>query len=371
MQRECFRKAFSERQNAPVQNFLSLRLLLPQGATLFRVHPNMFFKEESERFSKLLKKLEGTRVAVIGHVRPDGDCIGSQVALCRILRSRGIDAVCVNHHNVPYNLKKFVADTPFFHENEFENDGRTAVSVDCGNLSRLGKSLLEKAFPGGVFAAIDHHETNDFFAAEENIVNPSAAATCHLLAGFCLDCGIEIDATLATALYVGLATDTGQFQYPSTTADVLDIAGTLIRHGASPEFISHELYEQEKFQKLELLQRYLATATLLANGQVAVAWIPKDAFAATGTTREDAENFVNYLRGIAGVKIACQLEQSHTGVKGSLRATDDAMRVDLLAKKLNGGGHIRAAGFNLDGADLDRDREKIIDVILQHLEERK
>lgn len=330
----------------------------------------MYFQEESQRFQRLLEKLDGKRVAVIGHVRPDGDCIGSQVALCRILRARGIDAVCVNHHPVPYNLKNFVADTPFFHENDFENDGRIAVAVDCGNLSRLGKSLLEKAFPQGVFAAIDHHETNEYFASEENIVVPTAAATCHLLAAFCLDCGIPIDAVLATALYVGIATDTGQFQYASTSAEVLEIAGRLLRAGASPDFISRELYEQEKFAKLELLQRYLATAKLLAGGKLAVAWIPKTAFEETGTTREDADNFVNYLRGTAGVQVACQLEQSHTGVKGSLRGSDDRARVDLLAKKLNGGGHIRAAGFNLDGADLDRDRERIFGVIIDHLRER-
>lgn len=332
---------------------------------------NKHFAEESARFEALLKKLDGRRIAVLGHVRPDGDCIGAQLALCRILRARGIDAVCVNHHPVPYNLKSFVRDTPFFREEEFENDGRIAVSVDCGNLARLGKTLLAKAFPQGIFAAIDHHETNEFFASEENIVIPSAAATCHILAAFCEDCGIAFDAPLAEALYVGIVTDTGQFQYSATTADVMALVADLVRAGASPSAISHELYEQEKFGKLELLQRYLATATLFADGQVALAWIPKDAFDATGTSREDAENFVNYLRSLAGVKIACQLEQSHTGVKGSLRASDDWARVDLLAQKLNGGGHIRAAGFNLDGADLDRDREKIIEVILAHLRERE
>ena len=326
-----------------------------------------YFEKESERFAALLKKLDGKRVAVLGHVRPDGDCIGSQLAFCRILRARGIDAVCVNHHDVPYNLKGFVHDTPFFQEDAFDNDGRIGVAVDCGSLSRLGKSLLTKAFPQGIFAAIDHHETNEFFASEENIVIPRAAATCHILAAFCFDLGIELDADLAEALYVGIATDTGQFQYSATTCEVMEIASNLVRVGASPAKISHELYEQEKFQKLELLQRYLATATLLAEGKVAVAWIPKNAFAETGTTREDAENFVNYLRNIAGVKIACQLEQSHTGVKGSLRGAEDYLRVDLLAQKLNGGGHIRAAGFNLDGADLDRDREKIFGVIIAHL----
>ncbi len=330
----------------------------------------MYFEKESKRFGELLRSLEGKRVAVLGHVRPDGDCIGAQVAMCRILLRRGIDAVCVNHHSVPYNLTAFVGDTPFFHEDDFVNDGRIAVSVDCSGLSRVGKSLLEKSFPQGVFAAIDHHESNEFFATNENIVLPRAAATCEILAGFCLDLGITIDATIATALYVGIATDTGQFQYSSTTANLFEIAGALVRCGASPERISREIYEQEKFGKLDLLQRYLATAKLLEGGQIAVAWIPKDAFAATGTTREDAENFVNYLRSIAGVKIACQLEQSHTGVKGSLRGTCDEARVDLLAKKLNGGGHIRAAGFNLDGADLDVDREKIFAVVAEHLRER-
>ena len=327
-----------------------------------------YFEKEDARFASLLEKLEGERVAIVGHVRPDGDCIGAELALCRILRARGIDAVCVNHHAVPYNLKKFVRDTPFFHEDDFVNDGRIAVAVDCGSLSRLGKSLMEKSFPNGVFASIDHHETNEFYAAE-NIVVPNAAATCHILAGLCLDLGIAIDAPLAEALYVGIATDTGQFEYSTTTADVMEIVAELVRRGASPADISHELYEREKFSKLALLQRYLATAELLADGKVAVAWIPKDAFASTGTTREDAENFVNYLRNIDGVKIACQLEQSHTGVKGSLRGVADEFRVDLLAQKLNGGGHIRAAGFNLDGADIDRDREKIIAVVLAHLRE--
>lgn len=329
----------------------------------------MFFEKESTRFAALLEELNGRRIAVIGHVRPDGDCIGAQLALCRILRSRGIDAVCVNHHNVPYNLKNFVRDTPFFHEDEFDNSAapRIAVAVDCGSLSRLGKTLLAKAFPSGkIFASIDHHATNEFYASK-NIVIPAAAATCHILAAFCLDNGIEIDAALAEALYVGIYTDTGRFAYSTTTAQVMEIAAELVRRGADPAKISRELYERERFGKLELLQRYLATATLLADGKVALAWIPKDAFAATGTTREDAENFVNYLRSIDGVRIACQLEQSHTGVKGSLRGADDATRVDLLAQKLNGGGHIRAAGFNLDGADLDTDRGKIVSVVLEHL----
>ncbi len=331
----------------------------------------MFFQKESQQFEKLLRALDGKKIAVLGHVRPDGDCIGAQIALCRILRSRGIDAVCVNRHEVPFNLKKFVAGTPFFSEENFVNDGRIAVSVDCSGVSRIGNEFLAKSFARGIFAQIDHHESNEFFAETENIVVKTAAATSEILAGICLDLGIEIDAKTAAALYVGVATDSGQFQYSSTTSQLFEIAGALIKKGAVPAEISHELYEQEKFSKLDLLQRYLATATLLENGKIAVAWIPKNAFEATGTSREDAENFVNFLRGIASVKIASQLEQTKPGNKGSLRAKSDEVRVDLLAKKFNGGGHIRAAGFNFEGADLDKDREKIFEILIAHLRERE
>ncbi|MDR2982616.1 MAG: DHH family phosphoesterase [Puniceicoccales bacterium] len=101
----------------------------------------LYFPEASAMFRKLMDSLKGKRVVVMGHMRPDGDCIGSQVAMCRFLRYEGIDAICVNHHYVPKYLLGFVGDTPFIHESDFIYDGREAVCTDCADLTRTGKEL--------------------------------------------------------------------------------------------------------------------------------------------------------------------------------------------------------------------------------------
>ncbi len=324
----------------------------------------LYFPEESARFWALLGQLSGAKVAVLGHMRPDGDCIGSQVALCRLLRTAGAEAVCVNHHAVPANLRSFVGDTPFFEEKDFCWDGQVAVCVDCADVTRVGRELLAM-FPR-IAGNIDHHISNTLYA-EENIVLPDTAAACHMLAAFALDNALEIDARTAQALYVGIVTDTGQFKYPSTTAEVLEIAAELVRLGASPRQTTDALYEHDSFGRIELLQRFLASLHLHAGGRICLGEIPQGTFAATGTSREDTEGLVDYPRCIEGVDVAVLLEEMEDGVKGSLRAKETRFRLDQLAKLLNGGGHALAAGFNLPGATLAGDRARIVEIITRHL----
>src|ERR1700739_4613636 len=109
----------------------------------------MYCPEESSRFRTLLDSLKGRKVAVLGHMRPDGDCIGSPGGLCRLLRATGPDAACVTRHAVPRTLKAFVDDTPFLHETEFSADRHAAVAVDCADLTRIGAELLA-FFPDGL-----------------------------------------------------------------------------------------------------------------------------------------------------------------------------------------------------------------------------
>lgn len=324
----------------------------------------LYFPEESARFRALLERLRGAKVAVLGHMRPDGDCIGSQVALCRLLRAEGVEAICVNHHAIPANLRVFVGDTPFFEERDFLWGGQEAVCVDCADGTRIGKDLLA-LFPR-VVGNIDHHISNTRYA-EENIVLPDTAAACQMLAAFALDNGLAIDPTTARALYVGIVTDTGQFKYPSTTAEVLEIAARLIRLGASPQWTTDALYEHDSFGRIELLQRFLASLRLYADGRICIGEIPLGTFGETGTNREDTEGLVDYPRCIEGVDVAVLLEEMPDGVKGSLRAKNTRYRVDQLAKLLNGGGHALAAGFNLSGATLAGDRSRIVETIAKHL----
>jgi phosphoesterase RecJ-like protein len=167
----------------------------------------------------LLAELQGRPVAILGHMRPDGDCIGSQVALARLLLAAGIDALCVNRDRVPPNLAPYVVGVRFLTNAEYVADGRVAVTVDCADATRVGEELLAK-FPAGVHANIDHHASNPDYG-RVNIVVRDAAATCHVLAAAALQEGLPIDAATAKCLHLGILTDTGRFCYRSTTAEVL------------------------------------------------------------------------------------------------------------------------------------------------------
>lgn len=302
-----------------------------------------FFPNESAAFARALDQLPGSRVAVLGHVRPDGDCIGSQVALARILRARGLDVVCYNHHRVPPNCAAFVGDTPFRCDEDGVESDRAAVSVDCADRKRLGP-VLQESFPE-VYLNVDHHISNSCYG-KENLIIGEASATGEILAGLFLDNGIAMDAVTAQALYVGIATDTGQFRFSSTTRRTFDICHRLMEFGADPAGAAMELYEKESPAKLALLQRFLASFTFLCDGKVCLGRIDDEAWSATGASKEDTEGLVDYARAIEGVEIGILLEERDGSLKGSFRAKDPVHRVDQLAAAFNGGGHACAAGFN-------------------------
>lgn len=301
-------------------------------------------------FEALLASIApGDRIAVIGHARPDGDCIGSQVALCRVLRARGVQAVCVNTDPVPRRLAFLVGDTPFQIGRDFLPDGATAdgwraIFVDCADHARPGKRLA------GAFlrplGCVDHHLSNGSYA-EHNIVDSAAAATAEILAGLFLDLGIPIDAVSAQGLYAGIATDTGQFSFPSTTHRVFELTGQLIESGAHPAVASNELYGQESFAKLELLGRFLRSLRRECGGRVCVGVLRRSDFAESGALSEDTEGLVDYARSIEGVEIGALVEERPEGAKASLRAKDPLMRVDQIAATFGGGGHACAAGLNV------------------------
>ena len=320
-------------------------------------------------FAQMLAAIApGERIAVIGHARPDGDCIGSQVALCRVLRARGVEAVCVNADPVPRRLAFLVGDTPFLLGRDFlpegaAIDGWRAVFVDCADHARPGKRLASAFLrPLG---CIDHHLSNGSYA-EHNIVDSAAAATAEILAGLFLDLGITIDAVGAQALYAGIATDTGQFSFPSTTHRVFELTGELIERGANPAVASNQLYAQESFAKLELLGRFLASLRRECGGRVCVGVLRRSDFAETGALSEDTEGLVDYARSIEGIEIGVLVEERPEGAKASLRAKDPAMRVDQIAATFGGGGHACAAGLNV-GESVELLRTQLITAIGAHL----
>jgi phosphoesterase RecJ-like protein len=328
---------------------------------------DQFYPEHSATFARLLDSLAGRKIVVIGHARPDGDCIGSQVALARVLTARGFDVVCVNGDAVPRRLQFLARGMTFLRTDDLlaQPNDRVAIFVDCADHFRAGDRLKER-FPSPA-ANIDHHLSNAGYAAV-NIVDSNSAAACEVLAGIFFDNGLEVDAQAAQALFTGILTDTGQFRFNSTSRRCFLLAGELVARGAKPAEAGYELYERESPGKLQLLQRFLASLQFECDGQVCIGKLPRGIFAETRTTAEDTEGLVDYARSIDGVNIGVLIEERDDGgVKASLRAKDPTFRVDQIAAQFNGGGHACAAGLSVKpGATADF-YSRLLAVIAQKL----
>jgi phosphoesterase RecJ-like protein len=312
-----------------------------------------FYPEFAAGFDRLLAAIAGRKVAVVGHARPDGDCIGSQVGLARVLQAAGHEVVCVNLDAVPRRLEFLAPDIRFLRTDEVvrTSEELAAIFVDCADHARAGERLKGR-FPAPV-GNIDHHLSNPGYAAV-NLVDSASAATCEILAGVVLDRGLALDPLAAQALYAGILTDTGQFRFSSTSRRCFVLAGELVARGAEPARVGYELYERESVGKYQLLQRFLASLRLECGGRACIGTLPDGIFAATGTSPEDTEGMVDYARSIDGVEIAALVELRSDGtIKASLRAKEAAYRVDLVAAQFGGGGHACAAGLNVKHAPAD------------------
>lgn len=308
-----------------------------------------YYPEFSPRFAEFLTQLRGRKVAVVGHTRPDGDCIGSQAALARVLRALGREVACLNPDPVPRRLEFLVKGLTFLRPGDFSANDYAAVFVDCADHDRAGEQLKAR-FPSPV-GNIDHHLSGVAFA-QHNFVDAASAATAEILAGMLLDNGLPVDAATAQGLYVGILTDTGQFRFNSTSRRTFLLGAELLTRGANPAEAGYELYERETAGRLRLLQRFLASLRFECAGRICVGLLPDGVFAETGTLPEDTEGLVDYPRAIDSVDIGVLIEERADGIKASLRAKNPAYRLDLVAAQFNGGGHACAAGLNVKDATI-------------------
>lgn len=324
-----------------------------------------FFAEQSALVARSMDQLKGRQVAVCGHLRPDGDCIGSTVAAVRMFNQLGIDALGINQDETPANLKAFVGDTPLVRAADFHKKEHVAVTVDCADKKRIGNRLVE-LFPE-VALNIDHHISNKAYA-QENLIIAEASATAEILAGIFIDLGYEMDPVTAQALYVGIATDTGQFRFPSTTTKTFEIVRRLCEYGAQPAEAALELYEKESFAKIKLLQEFLNTLKMEFGARVCVGLLEEGVYKKTGANTDDAEGLVDYARSIDGVEIGVLIEERDGSIKASLRAKDPFYRVDHVAKRFTGGGHACAAGLNVEKSSINEFYPQLMEALQEHFE---
>lgn len=320
--------------------------------------------DSQQFFEKAVTSLQGKRVAVFRHIKPDGDCLGSQVATVRLLLQHGVHAFACNQDLIPDPLRFLLGDTPMEEATALTAPVDAVITVDCATQERMGRSVV-KRFPQ-VFLNIDHHISNTQFA-EINIVESAACATAEVLTLLANALSWPLDSLTAQGLYTGIATDTGQFQYAGTTEEVFGLAGQLVAAGADPSEISRQLYSNRLLSSYQLLQRFLCTLQVCGEGRVALGYLKNEDYRQTGCDDADSEGFVDYTRSIKGVLIGVFLYERKSLTKVSIRAELAHFAVHDLASQFGGGGHPCAAGFSVK-EPVERFLPKLLEAVEKHLQ---
>ena len=312
----------------------------------------------------------GRRFALFLHLSPDGDSIGSTLALGLALERLGKRTVWISA-DPPGEAYRFLPGSERFRLwNEVEEDWSqydAAVLLDCADLERVGPARAAIDRIGRVIN-VDHHPSNRRYG-DINLIDPQAAAVGEITARLIDALGVELDAAMAYGLYTAILTDTGSFQYENTRAGTLRLAARLVEAGVRPARVAQAVFESRPQRVLRLLREALGTLEVGAGGRLAWMTVSRAMMDRVGAQRGDTEGFVNYPRSIAGVEVALLFVEEPDGrVRVSWRSNRE-VDVSRLAAAFGGGGHARAAGSTLPGP-LERARVQVLQFVARHLEER-
>ena len=285
--------------------------------------------------------LAAQSVLLFPHINMDGDALGSCVALCCALRNAGKEVYILTEEETPEYVG-FLDQGYCTQNQEIINEPDICMCVDCSETKRFPQRT-NAFFRGKTMICVDHHVTSEPFA-DFNYIDGGAAATCELIYKLLMAMEMEITTEIAEALYTGISTDTGNFQYSNTTKETHLIAAELMDAGIDHNKLTVLLYQSTKAERLRVTCRVLETMEIFADGQAAMACITQQMLDEEGASMEDAEGSIDLLRNIAGVEIAAILkERGSELIKVSMRAKTVA-NVAEIASRFDGGGHIKAAG---------------------------
>lgn len=287
--------------------------------------------------------------AICGHVNPDGDCLGSMLALAGALRAMGKQVDCLLVEDAPIEeglhfLPGFdtLQPAPFY-----TGTPEVFITVDVSIESRIGVCAAIRA-KSALTISIDHHRGDKTYS-QLHYVDPDAPAACLLIWNLIKLLPVKVTPDIALCAYTGLMTDTGRFQYQNTNAESYRAAAEMVAAGVRPDIPAREVFQSRSMASLRLEGRLLERMELLHDGRFSFSYLTRADFAEFQASKADAEPLIDTLRSVRGVEVACILKGQPDGVvRGSLRAKTDA-DVAVIARSLGGGGHKAAAGFTFDG----------------------
>lgn len=291
------------------------------------------------------------RFLLTAHEGPDGDALGSLLGMHQLLTQLGKDSVMfLGAKEFPLPIEyRFLPLEEVFHEPPADMADRTVVFLDCGNIDRMPVDFLTEG--GNDIINIDHHHDNTRFG-DFNLVDVGASCTAEIVYDLAILFGATITKEMASALYVGLITDTGKFMYENTGADTHRVAAALIDAGVDIDDTYRRLYEHVPIEKLRLVARALEGIQRHCDDRLILTYITAADYEATGAGEEMTEGVIDHLRSVDGTKVAAVVrdlgDRGRAARKVSLRSSEGDVDVSAIARKNGGGGHKRAAGFSTD-----------------------
>jgi bifunctional oligoribonuclease and PAP phosphatase NrnA len=291
------------------------------------------------------------RFLLTAHEGPDGDALGSLLGMHKVLTQLGKDSVmfmAAKEFPLPIEYR-FLPLEEVFHEPPADMACRTVVFLDCGNIDRMPVEWLTSG--GNDVINIDHHHDNTRFG-DVNLVEVGASCTAEIVYDLARLLGAKITPEIASALYVGLITDTGKFMYENTNAHTHRVAADLIEAGVNVDETYRRLYEHVPLEKLRLVSRALEKIQGYCDGRLVLSYITTADYEATGAGEEMTEGLIDHLRSIDGAMVAVVVRdlgnRGRAARKVSLRSSAGEVDVSAIARLHGGGGHKRAAGFSTD-----------------------
>jgi phosphoesterase RecJ-like protein len=284
---------------------------------------------------------------IVGHIRPDGDCIGSQLGLALALKAEGKKVTVWNEDPMPQKLA-FLDPDKLFQKPRKGEKFDCVIATDCASFERLGAvgACVEDR---KMFINIDHHASNTRYG-HLNWVSPREPSSGELIFRLLKVAKWPITKQIADCLFTAVSTDTGSFQYPTTRPGTFHVGAELVTRGANLAKICDEVYQSYPLSRAKLLKHVYSTFRLMHDDQIAYFWLKKADYTRTGAEADDSEGLIDHIRAIAPVVVACLFEELQPDLtRISLRSKNDNINVNEIAAQFGGGGHKAAAGARIPG----------------------
>lgn len=307
---------------------------------------------------RIIEQIRASKnICIVGHVRPDGDCIGSQLALSLALKSEGKKVTCWNEDSVPDKLA-FLDPDHLLQKPKRGLKFDCVIATDCASFERLGKcgpAIAER----NIFINIDHHASNTRYG-DINWVSAREASSGELIFKLLKAASWPITPNIADCLFTAVSTDTGSFQYATTKPMTYNTAGELVKRGADIAKICDEVYQSYPMSRVRLLKHLYNKFRLTHEDQIAYLWLKKKDFSRTGADTSESEGLIDHIRDMEPVEVACVFEEMESKLtRISLRSKSDKVNVSDIASMFGGGGHKAAAGARIPGSPLSVQRRVI------------